>query len=108
MFCTCFITVYIVLHSVEDAGIIGQYPTVVWGVLLLEISALKPLHPGILCLSGLWNAMLASNSVLGDNLRRYRAESMLLTLDRRGFALLCQSSLILFKKGGLGPNWLAR
>lgn len=98
MFCTCFITVYIVLYSVEDAGIIGQYPTVVWGALLLEISALKPLHPGILCSSGLRNVMLASNSVLEDDLRRYHAESMLLTLDRRGFALLCQSSLILFKK----------
>ena len=98
MFCTCFITVYIVLYSVEDAGIIGQYPTVVWGALFLEISALKPLHPGILCWSGLRNAMLPSNSVLGDDLSMYHAESIVLTLDRRGFALLCQSSSILFKK----------
>ena len=98
MFCTYFITVYIVLYSVEDAGIIGQYPTVVFGALFLEISALKPLHPGILCSSGLRNAMLPSNSVLGDDLRMYDAESIVLTLDRRGFVLLRQSSLILLKK----------
>ena len=71
---------YIVLSSVEDAGIIEQYPTVVWGALLLEISALKPLHPGILCSTGLRNVMLTSNSVLEDDLRRYHAESMLLIL----------------------------
>ena len=50
MFCAFFMTVLIVLNSVEDACIIGQYPITVGRVVSGNTKELYPLQPGIVCL----------------------------------------------------------
>ena len=62
MFCAFFMTVLIVLNSVDDACIIRQYLITVGRVVSGNTKELYPLQPGIVCL-----VVFSSSSRVGSS-----------------------------------------
>ena len=62
MFCAFFMTVLIVLNSVDDACIIGQCPITFSCVVSGNTKELYPLRPGIVCL-----VVVSSSSRIGSS-----------------------------------------
>ena len=64
MFCAYFMTVLIVLNSVDDACIIGQYPITVGRVVSGNTKELYPVQPGIVCLVAFSSSSRAGSSAV--------------------------------------------
>ena len=72
MFCAFFMTVLIVLNSVDDACITGKYPITVGRVVSGNTKELYPLQPGIVCLVFFSSSCRVGSSAVNKLVRESR------------------------------------